>query len=419
MDGFDKDGNNENNVSGSNGKQYYVNGEFVPATGNGQDAENPNAAQASSESSTTEPLKAAEIKQEGSYTYQAPPAGSYENNRKPKRGMPGWAKALIVVAVVVLCIVLLTTSCNKAIDKVTDSFVSSDESSTTVTTNYGHDYIGVLDIVGSISEDGSDTYNHVYILNAIEAMEKDSQNKGIILYLDTPGGTVFASDEVYLKLKEYQEKTERPVYASMQSMAASGGYYISANADKIFANRNTWTGSIGVTLGTIYDVSELLDALGIKTNTITSGENKAMGSSVEEMTKEQREIYQSLVDEAYEQFVGIVADGRDMSVKDVKKIADGRVYTAKQAKDNGLVDEIGTFDEAVSDMKSTYNLSSCELEYFESPQSTSISSILGSLSSAAEKGDSSLATSLSAEAIEELAALNGKVQLSYICKIQK
>ncbi len=419
MDNFEKNGSNESNVSGSNGKQYYVNGEFVPATGNGQDAENPNAAQASSESSTTEPLKAAEIKQEGSYTYQAPPAGSHENNQKPKRGMPGWAKALIVVAVVVLCIVLLTTSCNKAIDKVTDSFVSSDESSTTVTTNYGHDYIGVLDIVGSISEDGSDTYNHVYILNAIEAMEKDSQNKGIILYLDTPGGTVFASDEVYLKLKEYQEKTERPVYASMQSMAASGGYYISANADKIFANRNTWTGSIGVTLGTIYDVSELLDALGIKTNTITSGENKAMGSSVEEMTKEQREIYQSLVDEAYEQFVGIVAEGRDMSVKDVKKIADGRVYTAKQAKDNGLVDEIGTFDEAVSDMKSTYNLSSCELEYFESPQSTSISSLLGSLSSAAEKGDSSLATSLSAEAIEELAALNGKVQLSYICNIQK
>ncbi len=368
----------------------------------------------------TEPLKSVEIGQEGSYTYKVPPeAGMYGNKPKKKGGIPDWGMALIIIAAVILCIALLATSCNKAIDKVADSIGSSDESSTTVTTNYGHDYIGVINIEGTISEDGSDTYNHEYILNSIDAMEKDSENKGIILYLDTPGGTVFASDEVYLKLKEYQEKTERPVYASMQSMAASGGYYISACADKIYANRNTWTGSIGVTLGTIYDVSELLDALGVKTNTITSGKNKAMGSSVEEMTDEQREIYQSLVDEAYEQFVGIVAEGRDMTVKEVKKIADGRVYTAKQAKENGLVDEIGTFDEAVSDMKSTYNLSGCELEYFESPQSTSLSSLLSSLESAAKDNSSSLAASLSAEAIEELAALNGKVQLSYICNIQK
>ena len=343
----------------------------------------------------------------------------YGSKPEKKGGIPDWGMALIIIAAVILCIALLATSCNKAIDKVADSIGSNDESSTTVTTNYGHDYIGVINIEGTISEDGSSTYNHEYILNSIDAMENDSENKGIILYLDTPGGTVFASDEVYLKLKEYQEKTDRPVYASMQSMAASGGYYISACADKIYANRNTWTGSIGVTLGTIYDVSELLDTLGVKTNTITSGKNKAMGSSVEEMTKEQREIYQSLVDEAYEQFVGIVADGRGMTVKEVKKIADGRVYTAMQAKENGLVDEIGTFDEAASDMKSTYNLSSCELEYFESPQSTSISSLLSSLESAAKDNSSELAASLSAEAIEELAALNGKVQLSYICNIQK
>ena len=368
----------------------------------------------------TETLKSVEIGKEGSYTYKAPPeAGMYGNKPKKKGGIPDWGMALIIIAAVILCIALLATSCNKAIDKVADSIGSNDESSTTVTTNYGHDYIGVINIEGTISEDGSSTYNHEYILNSIDAMENDSENKGIILYLDTPGGTVFASDEVYLKLKEYQEKTDRPVYASMQSMAASGGYYISACADKIYANRNTWTGSIGVTLGTMYDVSELLDALGVKTNTITSGKNKAMGSSVEEMTDEQREIYQSLVDEAYDQFVEIVANGRGMTVKEVKKIADGRVYTAKQAKENGLVDEIGTFDETVSDMKSTYNLSSCKLEYFESPQSTSLSSLLSSLESAAKDNSSSLAASLSAETIEELAALNGKVQLSYICNIQK
>ena len=124
-------------------------------------------------------------------------------------------------------------------------------------------------------------------------MIDDGENKGMILYLDTPGGSVLASDELYFKIKEYQKKTKRPVYASMQSMAASGGYYISAPCDKIIANRNCWTGSIGVTLGTMYDVSELLDKIGVKTNTITSGENKAMGSSVEKMSREQREIFQS------------------------------------------------------------------------------------------------------------------------------
>lgn len=126
-----------------------------------------------------------------------------------------------------------------------------------VSTDFGHDYIGTIYIEGTISEDADGTYNHQYLLNAIDAMIADDENKGMILYVDTPGGSVFASDELYFKIKEYQEKTERPVYASMQSMAASGGYYISAPCDKIIANRNCWTGSIGVTLGTMYDISEL------------------------------------------------------------------------------------------------------------------------------------------------------------------
>lgn len=109
----------------------------------------------------------------------------------------------------------------------------------------------------------------------------------MILFVNSPGGGVYESDELYLKIKEYQEQTECPVYAVMGSMAASGGYYISAPADKIVANRNTWTGSIGVTIGTLYDISGLLEQYGVKTETITAGRNKAMGSSVEPMTEEQ------------------------------------------------------------------------------------------------------------------------------------
>ena len=94
-------------------------------------------------------------------------------------------------------------------------------------------------------------------------MARDDNNKGIVLYLNTPGGSVYASDELYFAIRDYQEKTKRPVYAAMQSMAASGGYYISAPCDKIYANRNCFTGSIGVTMGSYYDISELLDKYGI------------------------------------------------------------------------------------------------------------------------------------------------------------
>ena len=331
--------------------------------------------------------------------------------------LPGWGKALIIIGAVILCMVLLATSCTKTIDKVADKLNGTLLSSTTdnsVSTDFGYDYIGTLYIEGTISEDAGGTYNHQYLLNAIDAMIADDENKGMILYVDTPGGSVFASDELYFKIREYQEKTERPVYASMQSMAASGGYYISAPCDKIIANRNCWTGSIGVTLGTMYDISELLDNLGIKTNTITSGANKAMGSSVEPMTSEQRAIFQSMVDEAYEQFVGIVAEGRDMKLSKVKKLADGRIYTAKQALDNGLIDQIGTFEEAAEDMKKTYELENCAVESFTAPVTSDWSSLLGQAAGAASGKNG-----LSAEAIEQLLDLNGKFAFSYLCPIEK
>lgn len=387
----------------NNEKQYYSDGEFFASE----------EAQASKPGDT-----------EPQYTHAQYAGSPYAEAPRPapKKSLPTWAKALIIIAAVIAGIAILATSCSKAVDSVASTFAGSVFSSadSSVTTNFGHDYIGVIDIAGTISEDSSDTYNHQYILNAIDAMIADGENKGMILRLDTPGGSVFASDELYFKIKEYQEKTKRPVYASMQSMAESGGYYVSAPCDKIYANRNCWTGSIGVTLGTMYDVSELLDALGIKTSTITSGANKAMGSSVEEMTGEQKEIFQSLVDEAYEQFVEIVAEGRDMKVSKVKKLADGRIYTAKQALDNGLIDKVGTFDEAAEDMKAQYKLTGCTLEYFESPKTTDWTSLLGSAADAISGAESLLRSgALNANAIQGLIDMNGKFEFSYICSIQK
>ena len=330
---------------------------------------------------------------------------------KPKKGMPGWLKAILIIVAVILVIVFLTTSCDNAVNKISSTLGS--DTSNEVVTDFGHDYIGVIYVNGTITEGVDGGYNHQYLLNAIDSMMYDDDNKGIIMYVNTPGGSVFASDELYFKIKKYQETTKRPVYSSMQSMAASGGYYVSAPCDKIIANRNCWTGSIGVTLGTMYDASELLTKLGLKTTTITSGANKAMGSNTEEMSGDQRQIFQAMVDEAYEQFTGIVAEGRNMDIQEVKKLADGRIYTAKQALDNGLIDKIGTFEEAVADMQQTYGLQSCSIENLVPPESNSLRDILGIITDGNNGGFADI------DSIQALIDMNGKMQLYYMAEVQK
>lgn len=195
-------------------------------------------------------------------------------------------------------------------------------------------------------------YNHDLYMKYIDKMIKSSSNKGIMLYVDSPGGTVYESDELYLKLEEYKEKTKRPIWAYFAQEACSGGYYISMAADTIYANRNCWTGSIGVIVS-LTNYKGLYDKLGIKEIDITSGPNKAMGSGGLDMTNEQKQIMQGLVDEAYDQFVSIVSEGRGINDADVRKIADGRIYTAKQAKENGLVDEVGSYEEEKQDFIQT------------------------------------------------------------------
>jgi protease-4 len=206
-------------------------------------------------------------------------------------------------------------------------------------------YISVIYITGVISEENK-TYNQKWLLKQIKKAKNDQNNRGILLNINSPGGTVYESDEAYLALMEYKKSTERPVYAFFGSLAASGGYYIGCSADKIFANRNTLTGSIGVIAGGSLDATGLLDKIGIKMTTITAGRNKNMGNYNSPLTEEQRAIMQSIADEAYEQFTGIVADSRKMNIADIKTLADGRIYTAAQAKKNGLIDEICSFEEA-------------------------------------------------------------------------
>ena len=222
--------------------------------------------------------------------------------------------------------------------------------------------IALLDINGIIQESSessmftAETYRHDVFLNQLEYAFTNSDIDGIVLRVNSPGGGVYESDEIYNKIISLREEYDKPFVVYMEQLAASGGYYVSAPADKIYANRNTITGSIGVAMGGI-NLKELMDNIGVKDNTITSGKNKTIMSSTHEMTSEQERILQEMVDETYDQFLDVVSQGRNIDKNDLRPIADGRVYTARQAKENGLIDEIGMLDDAINEVANMSGLS--------------------------------------------------------------
>lgn len=225
------------------------------------------------------------------------------------------------------------------------------------------EYVGVLTIKGVIEEENNE-YNQKWILETIELLKNDPQNRALLLKINTPGGSVYESDEVYTALRSYAQ--EKPLYAYCASMAASGGYYIACAAEKIYANRNTLTGSIGVVSGQSVDITGLLEKAGVKITTITSGKNKNMLNYNEPLSAEQQSIMQSIADECYTQFTSIVAERRNIAISEVHEIADGRIYTAQQALDLNLIDGISDFNEAISILTGTNDLSdSISLEFFE------------------------------------------------------
>lgn len=311
---------------------------------------------------------------------------------------------IIVTGVVIIAVGLVGTLSNIAVNKkeVSSSFMDeiADMEMENEVSLPKKDFIGVINIVGTIqASTGSswysdEVYNHDLYMKYIDQMMKSKRNKGIMLYVDSPGGSVYESDELYLKLMEYKEETGRPVYAYFATQACSGGYYIAMAADKIYANRNCWTGSIGVIIS-LTNYKSLYDKLGIKEIDITSGENKAMGSGGLNLTDEQEKILQSLVDEAYDQFVGIVANGRGMDEATVRGLADGRLYSAQQAVENGLIDSVATEEQLKQDFISDLGVSK-DILFFEPENSMSL--FMGSLFGAAKdlvpKSDNELAVDL-------------------------
>lgn len=213
----------------------------------------------------------------------------------------------------------------------------------------------IIDIAGTIqaspdSPIDSSGYNHANLMDCVDSLMEDESNYGILLKVNSGGGTVYHSDEFYLKLMEYKEVTGRPIHAYFEQTAASGAYYISCAADYISANRNCWTGSIGVIIS-YTNMQGLYEKLGLEEIVISTGANKAMGSAAGTLTDEQYAIYQSLVDESYDVFVDIVARGRNMDIEKVRQIADGRIYSAQQAFENGLIDKVEGWEEALLAME--------------------------------------------------------------------
>lgn len=258
------------------------------------------------------------------------------------------------------------------------------------------DYIGIVRIEGTIQQQseintltGTVGYQHTTTMEYIDQLMKDSHNKGILLYVDSPGGTVYESEEMYRKLVEYKEETGRPIWDYMSHYAASGGYMISMAADTIYANTNTMTGSIGVIMSG-YDLTGLYEKLGIRYISITSGENKDSS----QMTEEQMAIYQEQVNEYYQNFVEIVAEGRGMSEDAVKALADGRTYTAKQALENGLIDSISSYEEMKEIM--SQELGTSEFYELETPVSV-FASLFAKVEAVMPKSEAQILTETAAK----------------------
>ncbi|MDZ7360691.1 MAG: signal peptide peptidase SppA [candidate division KSB1 bacterium] len=199
--------------------------------------------------------------------------------------------------------------------------------------------IGVVEIEGIIL----DSKNAV---EQLERFQEDGSISAVILRIDSPGGGVAASQEIYEAAKRVRQ-SGKFVIASMGSVAASGGYYIACAAETIMANPGTTTGSIGV-ISELINMTELLNKIGIRFDVIKSGKYKDSGSPFRPMNEEDRKYFQSYVDDAYEQFVGVVAAARRMEKAEVLKHADGRVFTGQQALALGLIDRLGTYQDAIA-----------------------------------------------------------------------
>ena len=198
--------------------------------------------------------------------------------------------------------------------------------------------VAIIEVYGAIN-------NSNEIIRQLKKYAKDTSIPALVLDIDSPGGGVVPSQEIYEEVLKFKEEGKK-VVASLRGLGASGGYYVACAADTIVANPGTLTGSIGV----IFEfpvVQELFKKIGLRFEVVKRGELKEVGTWNRPMTKEERDLLQSVIDDTYDQFVKVVVEGRGLDQEKVLELADGRVFTGRQAKDLGLIDELGDLEDAI------------------------------------------------------------------------
>ncbi len=267
--------------------------------------------------------------------------------------------SLVIVMALVVFSLINGTLTRSAIQKknTEDSYVqmflrSQSVHKLTLVDGNSDETIQKISIEGEIGAEMTNTYSRASIINQIKEAKSNSNVKAILLSVNTPGGGVYETAELYNELKN----SGKDVYVSMKKQATSGGYYVSMAAKKIFANTETTTGSLGVIMSYV-SAQKFLNDHGIKQETIRSGEQKAVGGLTEDLPESTRKIYQEQNKEAYDRFVKAIAQGRSMTEDEVRKLADGRTYTGTQAVENKLVDKIGTEEDLINFIKEDKKLS--------------------------------------------------------------
>ncbi len=237
---------------------------------------------------------------------------------------------------------------------------------------FAQNKVAVISLSGPIQSEssgfffGGSVITPESVRTELERAKNDVSVKAIVLQINSPGGSVAASQEIVNQL----ELVKKPIVVSMSDLAASGGYYISAGADKIVALPGTLTGSIGV-ISEMPNLKGLFDKLGIDMQVFIAGKHKDMYAGLRELTPEEKVIMQDMTDQLYNQFVQVVAKGRGLSEDKVRELATGQLYTGIQAKELGLVDELGGLQTAIDLAASLAGISKPEVEYYK-PQAPSL-----------------------------------------------
>ena len=246
----------------------------------------------------------------------------------------------------------------------------------TVVSGDGRDKIVLLDISGVISSKerrrGLFQEQTSMVAQLREELEKASQDKkvrGVILRLNTPGGTVTASDIIYQEIIRFKRERAIPVVACMMELATSGGYYVSIAADTIVAHPTSVTGSVGA-IAVKFNAQGLMEKIGVEDETVTAGDKKDLFAPWRPLTEEERAIIQGMLNDFYQRFITLIAENRKtLNLEQVKTLADGRVYTADQALKNGLVDEIGYLADVIEMVKKKAGLDKAKVIMYHRPYS--------------------------------------------------